>query len=177
MATLQLLIEICLFRGKTQDLPASINLVALAAIASILVDSISFPGREFEFRHLLFAVLQSGLFGAGLWLILKLRKFPARWIQTATALYAINAFFSVLVLPLTPALQEMAKADAQLVFGWQALVAVLLSGWFLAVMAQVLREALEVSLLASFAASLALMIAVFMAGSLLAAFLGLYAES
>ncbi len=66
MATLRLLIEICLFRGKTQDLPASVNLVVLAAIASILVDTISFPAREFEFRHLLFAVLQSGLFGVGL---------------------------------------------------------------------------------------------------------------
>lgn len=176
MATLRLLIEICLFRGKTQDLPASVNLVALAVIASVLVDTFSFPSQGFELRHLLFAVLQSGLFGAGLWLVLKLRKFPERWLQTAIALYAINAFFSLLVLPLTPALQEMAKADAQMVFGWQALVAVFLSGWFLAVMTQVLREALETSLLAGFAASLALMIAVFMAGSLLAAFLGLYAE-
>ncbi len=176
MATLRLLIEICLFRGKTQDLPASVNLVALAVLASILVDTASFPAPGFEFRHLLFAVLQSGLFGGGLWLVLKWRKFPERWIQTASALYAINAFFSLLVVPLAPALQEMAKADAQLVFGWQALVAVFLSGWFLAVMTQVLREALETSLLAGFTVSLALMIAVFVVGSLLAAFLGLYAE-
>jgi len=177
MDILRTLFDICLLRGRPQDLPTSSALVMYAAGIGVVIDTFSMPGQGFEFRHLVFAILQTGLFGGLLWVVLKWRGHAARWIQTATALYAINALFSLLVLPLTPALHEMGGPDGQPVFGWEILLAFLLSVWFLAVMARVLREALEVSLLASVGASLALMISVFVIGTILAAMLGLYASS
>jgi len=177
MTTLRTLFDICLLRGRAQDLPTSIALVGLAAGVGILIDTFSLPGDKFELRYVVFAILQTGLFGAGLWLVLKLRGFTARWIQTATALYAANALFSLLILPLTPALHALAKSGGTSTPGWEVLMASMLSIWFLGVMARVLREALESSLAAGIALSIALMIGVFIVGSMLAAMLGLYAES
>jgi len=177
MNTFRTIIDICLLRGKPQDLPTSFNLVLLAAGAGIVIDALSLSGNGLDMQQLLFAALQTVLFGAGLWLLLKQRGFVSRWIQTATALYAVNALFSLVILPLLPALYDMARADPPTTMGWQQLAAVVLSGWFLAVMAQVLREALEVSLGAAVVISLALMIALFMVGTLLAAMLGLYAPT
>lgn len=176
MHFLRLIIDICLLRGRTQDLPTSPQLLVLAALAGALVDYLSMPNREFDLGRLLFVVFQAVLFGAGLWLVLKLRGFPARWVQTATALFAANALFSLLLLPLMPALAEMIQAGPQATLGWQGVVMMVLSGWFLAVMARVLREAMESSLLASFALSLALIFAVRMAGLLLAPLFGLRVE-
>lgn len=176
MPVLRLIIDICLLRGKPQDLPTSVNLLALAALAGALVDYLSMPSRGFEIGRLLFVVFQAVLFGAGLWLVLKLRGFPARWVQTATALFAANTVFSLLLLPLLPALTEMIEAGPEATLGWQGVVMMLLSGWFLAVMARILREAMEMSLLGSFAVSLALIFTVRMIGVALAPLFGIGAE-
>lgn len=176
MSWLRQIIEICLLRGKPQDLPTSVNLLALAALAGALVDYLSMPSRGIEIGRLLFVLFQVGLFGGGLWLVLKLRNFPARWVQTATALFATNAVFSLLLLPLVPALAEMIQAGPEATLGWQGVVMVVLSGWFLAVMARILREAIETSLLGSFAVSLALIFAVRMIGVALAPLFGIGVE-
>ena len=175
MPFLRLIFDICLLRGKPQDLPASHTLLVLAALAGVVVDFLSLPNREFDFGRLLFIVTQAVLFGTGLWMLLKLRGFAARWTQTATALYAANALFSLLLLPLIPALAEMLEAGPPASLGWQGMLMMVLSGWFLAVMARVLREALEASLLGSFGLSLALIFAVRLAGFALAPLFGLKA--
>jgi heme/copper-type cytochrome/quinol oxidase subunit 3 len=174
MNTLRLLIDICLLRGKAQDLPAAVALVVLTALAGILVDYLSLPERGFHVGRLLFVVSQTVLFGAGLWLVLKLRGFPARWTQTVTALYAANAAFSLLLLPFLPALAETLTRGQDSALGWQMYLVLAVSGWFVAVMARVLREAMESSLLAAFVATLALIFAVRVAGLALAPLFGLH---
>ena len=175
MAFLRLILDICLLRGKPQDLPTSHTLLVLAALAGVAVDFLSLPEPGFDLGRLLFVISQAVLFGAGLWLLLKLRGFAVRWTQTATALYAANAVFSLLLLPLIPALAEMLEAGPPASLGWQGMLMMVLSGWFLAVMARVLREALESSLLGSFGLSLALIFAVRLVGFVLAPLFGLKA--
>jgi len=174
MHTLLLLFDICLLRGKAQDLPTSSTLVALTALAGILVDYLSLPDHGFNVARLLFVASQTVLFGAGLWLVLKLRGFPARWTQTVTALYAANAAFSLLLLPFLPALAETLKQAQDIALGWQMVVVLAVSGWFIAVMVRVLREAMESSLLGGFVVALALIFAVRVVGLTLAPLFGLH---
>lgn len=176
MNVLRLFLEICLLRGKPQDLPTSVPLLVLTVAANVVIEYLSLGGKAFSSGELLFVLFQVMLLGGGLWLILRQRRFANRWIQTATALFAANVFFSLLMLPLLPTLHEMAKVGPAMVINWQLLVAFALSVWSLMVMAHVMREALEISRIASFVVSLALMISIFMLSSFLAAVLGLYQE-
>jgi len=177
MKIISTLFQICLFRGKPQDLPTSSALVMVAAAGGVAIDALGLPGEGLDGRNLVFAVLQTGLFGLGVWLLLSMRGFAARWTQTVTALFATNALFSLAMLPLTPFLHQMLQATTPVEPGWQVIVAFVISSWFLAVVALIMREALEVGLLASFGVALALMFGVFIVGSMLAAVLGLYPQS
>jgi len=171
------LLQICLLRGKPQDLPTSMTLVIIAAVFGVIVDLFSLPAEQFAIRSLAFVLLQTVLFGFGIWIVLRTKGLVARWMQTATALFAVNAMFSLLILPLTPALHQMLQSTTPVDPGWPGIAAFLLSSWFLAVVALVLREALEVGLLLSFAIALALMFGVFIVGSMFAAILGLYPQA
>jgi len=177
MSTFTTLLQICLFRGKPQDLPTSTGLLLGAALSGIAIDALGLPGAGLDGRNLVFALLQTTLFGFGVWLVLSTRGFSARWIQTSTALFAVNALFSLLMLPLTPALHQMLQSTGPVEPGWQVMVAFLISSWLLAVVALILREALEVGLLASFGVALALTFGVLIVSSMLASMLGLYPQA
>jgi hypothetical protein len=170
---LRLILDICLLRGKPQDLPTSGTLALLAAAASVVVDYLSLPDHAIDLGRLLFVVSQVALFGAALWLLLRQRGYPERWTQTVTALYAANAVFSLMLLPFLPALAEMVRQGAAAGMGWQGYVSLALTAWFLAVMARVLREALELGMLASFLVSLAVIFVVRILGLVLAPLFGL----
>lgn len=176
MNVLRLFLEICLLRGKPQDLPTSMPLLVLTALAGVAVDYLSLGSDDFSVGQLLFVLFQVVLFGGGLWLILRQRRFANRWIQTTTALFAANAFFSLLLVPLLPALEQMLRAGPQAAPVWQGYVMLAVSGWFLAVMARVLREAIEVSMLVSFVTSLVLIFAVRVTGMVLAPLFGIAAD-
>src|SRR4030065_227061 len=143
MSILKIIRDICLLRGRAQDLPASMNLVWLTAAASVAVNALGMPERATDLAQLLFIASQAVMFGAVIWLLLRLRGFAARWTQTVTALYAGDAVFSLLLLPFLPALMEMIKQGPEAKPGWEAYVLLALSGWLLLIIARVLREATE----------------------------------
>jgi len=172
MNIVRLILDICLLRGRAQDLPASSPLVWLTAAVSVVVDILSMPEPRLDVARLLYATSQVALFGASVWGVLKLRGFPARWMQTISALYAANALFSLLLLPFLPALAEMVEKGPGATPGWEAYVMLALSVWFLAVMARVLREAAELGLLASFFTSIACLAFVRFLGLLMAPLFG-----
>jgi hypothetical protein len=173
MPILKIILDICLLRGRAQDLPASMNLVWLTAAASVAVNVLGMPEQVPDLAQLLFIASQVALFGAGVWLLLRLRGFPARWVQTMTALYAVDAVFSLLLLPFLPALMEMVKQGPEVRPGWEAYVLVVLSGWLLLIIARVLREATEWPLPLAFLAGFATLLAVRIVGHLLAPLFGL----
>ena len=127
----KIILDICLLRGRAQDLPASMNLVWLTAVVSVAVNALGMPEPDLDLAQWLFIASQAVLFGAAVWLLLRLRGFPARWMQTVTALYAVDAVFSLLLLPFLPALMEMIKQGPETKPGWEAYLLLALSGWLL----------------------------------------------
>lgn len=176
MNTLRLIVEICLLRGRAQDLPAGMQYVWLTGIASAAMDILSLPTESITAGHLLFIAMEVSLFGATLWAVLKLRGVPERWMQAVTALYAANAVFGLMLLPFVPALAEFARLvqqGASPAAGLEVYATMFLSGWFIAVMTRVLREATGWALGLSLAATFACIAFVRIAGAILASAFGL----
>lgn len=173
MHILKIILDICLLRGRAQDLPASMNLVWLTAAASVAVNAVGMPERATNLAQLLFIVSQAALFGAVIWLLLRLRGVAARWMQTITALYAVDAVFSLLLLPLLPALMEMIKQGPEAKPGWEAYLLLAISGWLLLIIARVLREATEWPLPLAFLAGFTSLMAVRLIGHVMAPLFGL----
>ena len=175
MPILKIILDICLLRGRAQDLPASVGLVWIAAAASVVVNTLGMLGQDVGFAPLLFIVSQVALFGAVAWLVLRLRGFPARWLQTMTALYAVDAVFNLLLLPLLPELVEMLKQGPDVVPGWEGFTMLALVGWLLLVNARVLREATEWPLPLAFLTGLTMLLVVRMIGIFVVSLFGLAA--
>jgi hypothetical protein len=153
MPILKIIFDICLLRGRPQDLPASWNLLRLTVLATVLtgyarvvrVDGSGLGG-------LVLVIFQAAIFGAVVWMILKVRGRPERWLQSIAALYAVNALFSLMLLPVLPQLAEAGKhaleafqQGAATPIGWELLFASAADIWYLLVMAQVMRHATELS--------------------------------
>lgn len=177
MNTLRLLLDLCLLRGRVQDLPASMGLVGLTAAASVAISMLALPDRGADLERLLFVATQVALLGGGVWLALRLRGFAARWMQTISALYAANAVFSLLKLPLLPALLEMMRQGPGGELTWQVYVALVVEVAFLAVTTRVLREALETGIVRALVAGVAIVFAVEMIGLVLAPLFGLTGQT
>lgn len=177
MPILKVILDICLLRGRAQDLPASMNLVWLTAIASVAVNAVGMPERATNMGQLLFIASQAAMFGGVVWLLLRLRGFTERWLQTATALYAVDAVFSLLLLPFLPALMEMIKQGPEAKPGWEAYVLLMLSGWLLLIIARVLREATEWPLPVAFLAGFTSLLVVRVLGHLIAPLFGLLVQA
>lgn len=175
MNFLKNILDICLLRGRAQDLPAAVGWVWLTAIASVMVNSLGIPSENRDVLHVLFIASQVALFGAVVALLLHLRSFPARWMQTMTALYAVDAVFSLLLLPLLPALVGMLKQGSEVKPGWEGFALFFLSGWMLLIIARVFREATEWPLPLAFLVGLTSLLAVRMMGLLLVPLFGLKA--
>lgn len=177
MNFLKTILDICLLRGRVQDLPTSTGLVWMTAAASVAVNAFSMPGPNLGIAQFMFIAIQPALFGGVVAVLLRLRGFPERWRQTMTALYAVDAVFSLLKLPLLPALVEMLKQGGQAEFRWQGLVLFFLGGWLLFITARILREATEWPLPLAFVASLAALLVVFMLSYLLMPLFGFPAQA
>lgn len=177
MNVLKIILDICLLRGRTQDLPVSVRLVWIAAAVSVIVNSLGLLGQDIGLGPLLFIVSQVALFGAAVWLVLRLRGFPARWLQTITALFAVDAVFNLLLLPLLPALVEILRQGPQTSPGWEGFAMLALVSWLLLINARVLREATEWPLPLAFLAGLTMLLAVRMVGIFLASLFGLVAPA
>lgn len=180
MHNLKIILDICLLRGRTQDLPASMNLVWLTAAVSVTVNALSMPERATDLVQLLFISTQAALFGVVVWFLLLLRGFPTRWMQTVTALFAVEAVFIILVLPLWPTLREMLEMIRQgleVKPNWETYAFIALGGWFLLITARVLREATEWPLPLTFLAGFTVQLVVNFLGYLIAPLFGLMVQA
>ncbi len=139
---LQLFIDICLFRARPQDLPASPFLLLLCIVVSIATGFIP------VLNHLkgVYPALAASLMDTGLILLFLrgglyfLEKEP-RFLQTATAIFGsgavINIPLLVLELMFAAAQSDVMQAVATLLF-------LLLVVWSLLVLGHILRYALDI---------------------------------
>jgi hypothetical protein len=156
------ILEICLLRGRPQDMPTSPLLVALLALLSVVVDYLGGVGEPHGAQRVAIAALHTAAFGGVIWAALKLRGRPERWWQTIAALYAANVVVSLLLLPVLPQIAQLLEKGAEASPGWGVYVFIGGGLWFLMIMGQVMRQALDMPLLLSVLISIACMLVAFL---------------
>ena len=150
MPLIQLFIDICLFRKGPQDVPVSRFLLGLILAFNFLLSTGLLLIEAELIQALSQAACAMGLMLAFLYLILKLARLAPRFLQTATAALGSDTVFSLGALPLMAAGQFQPE--------WQGSLSLLLSAlmlWAIAVLAHILREALNLPYLAGFGLALA----------------------
>jgi hypothetical protein len=142
-ALLNLFLDICLFRKGPQDIPASAVLMKLCLLAygasGFLVLLLGAPAPVALLQILLDLLLLAGL----LYWILLLSRHPGRFEQTLTALTGAGALIALLALPLMHwIVRQGPGGDAVL----PSLFMLGLMFWSIAIIAHILRHALETTI-------------------------------
>lgn len=122
-------------RRGPQDVPYSPTLLLLALIPYALLGSALAAFAMPVSRALLYGPTEAALLGALVYAALAVRRRPARYVQTLTALVLVGVVFNALSLPLT----ALARPENGLGLLILALVA-----WSFAVSVHILRLALEI---------------------------------
>jgi hypothetical protein len=143
LALFNLFLDICLLRKGPQDVPASATLVKMCLLAyglsGLLVLMLSTPIPVALLQILLDMVLLSGL----LYLALILRRHPKRFEQALSAVTGTGALMGLLALPLmTWIVRQESGGDTSL----PSLLLLVLMVWSIAIMAHILRHALDTSI-------------------------------
>jgi hypothetical protein len=136
-----LFLDICLFRRGPQDVPAGMPLLKLCllgyGLSGFLVLLLSTPPPVAILQILLDLVLLAGL----LQLALLARRHTQRFTQTLSALAGTGTLMGLLALPLMGwIVRQGSDGDIQL----PSLLLLGLMAWSIAIMAQILRHALDV---------------------------------
>lgn len=132
-------------RGGPQDFPHSPRLAVALLAVGISLDAANGialgRGAQEPARALLSASVVLGLS----WVALAIRRLTARYLQTATALLACGAAFALMSLAIAPLMAPALAADAPLDGGARVLAAVALGlfFWQLAVLAHIMRNAMD----------------------------------
>jgi len=146
------LIQLCLVRGKPQDLPASPQLLAMTMGAYIVTNLIpSFGTGQFG-KLVLIAVVEALATLAVLWVFLRVAQKAPRLVQAGTALFGAIALAQLVTAPFTTGFASSLQTESgTLAIGPDAplipLVLLLLFGiWMIAIMANVIRHTFETTL-------------------------------
>ncbi len=143
---LQLFMDICLLRGKPQDLPSSRFLFSLTLGASLLV---SLPALTLNLGGPLPA-LAAGIMDIFLTIVflrggLYILEKDARFQQTATAVFGAGAILNVIAMPLEVTIASVAESGATLP-PMAGLLYLALVVWSLVILGHILRHALDTRL-------------------------------
>lgn len=139
-AALKTLFDISLLSGRPQDLPASHTLLALTlagALASNYLVDAAYAAALTRFQ---FAVAEVALLGFTIWIILAVRQRPHRWRQTMIALYGSSTVVNIAAWPIVSWMPQAQSSGVALLLG------LVVSIWFIAILARILRFALDASL-------------------------------
>jgi hypothetical protein len=133
------LLDIALLRRGPQDLPYSPTLLVLAISASALASLVARGASGMPLLSLVLIVAYTAAFLHG---VLQMRQLTARFVQTATAVFGTDALITLVALPLLGAFTASGTQPAAgALLAYLALVA-----WNVAVLAHILRNALDTGL-------------------------------
>ncbi|NIR60494.1 MAG: hypothetical protein GWO02_13765 [Gammaproteobacteria bacterium] len=140
---LERFIEVCLLRAGPQDLPASRALLGLALIAYVAVLTaiglVDLGWHNAVARTAVDLALTAGL----LHLALHVRRVPARFVQSLSAIAGTGALLGAVLWPLAAWVTSAERGDAAAALASLATLAVLI--WSLVVLGHILRHALSLS--------------------------------
>lgn len=136
-------LALCFFQANPQDLPYSPRLMWLAALAALLTQLRPQPQPWLATAA---ALVQLAVMGLFLHTLLLVHGKPERWTQTATAVFGTIAVTNVAAWPVLWWLQQIGPGPATAL---PLFVGLAIGVWFLAILAHILRHALEVGTLAA----------------------------
>lgn len=140
--TLQTLIQICLLKAKTEDLPVSINSLYLAAFAMffglMITDSIRTP----DTNVLATSLVNVGLLMLVLRILVILFKKPERWLQFTTAIMGCNA---LIMLAIAPFIAMALNDNTQNLMSFARLVILAAMIWSVVIRVRIMKDTLEIT--------------------------------
>jgi hypothetical protein len=145
---LQLFINLCLFRHQTQDVPRSETLLLATAALAVITSAINAVPNAGLIRGMFMSVGQVLLFALLISLILRFRSLSERSTQTLTAMFGATTLLQLLALPFFGWHESLLPdgPDPVMVLTTPLLIAAVIAIWSLAVMASILRQAMECGL-------------------------------
>ena len=145
---LQLFINLCLFRHRAQDVPRSETLLLATAALAVITSAINAVPNAGLIRGLFMSVGQVLLFALLISLLLRFRSLSERTTQTLTAMFGATTLLQLLSLPFFGWHERLLPEgpDPVMVLTTPLLVAAGIAIWSLAVMASILRQAMECGL-------------------------------
>ncbi len=147
---INILIRICLFQAKPQDLPTAQQLAIASGVVLALIGAfggnISLDENIDTGSMTLFSFAHVITLGALVWLVLHNKGLAERWYQSITALYGTQALLTLLTMPM---ISWHARLAGGLVFdenftpSLPLFVAAMLAFWSFAVAIYILRITFE----------------------------------
>jgi hypothetical protein len=141
-ALIQPFINLLMFRAGPQDMPASNNALKISMLTCFLTDILGAAGMLGLKLALVLSAGQIALYAGFIFLLLKINQKTERWLQTLTALFGALALINLASYPFIHNLNLF--ADGKLALTPGILIVAVLQLWFFAVMARVLRDAIEI---------------------------------
>lgn len=147
IALLRPFFQICLLRGRPQDLPAAGVLLGFCIVVYFTTGVfVAWPGREFIDAVFISLVDTPILLGFTAFL-LAVRSHTERWLQTATALTGAGTVFNLIVIPIVLLINVQSYSEAGITLLQLSLVILLI--WNVAVIGFIYRHALELPFMAA----------------------------
>ena len=142
---LQLFINLCLFRHKTQDVPRSETLLLATAAFAVITSAINAIPNAGLIRGLFMSIGQVLLFALLISLVLRFRNRSERSTQTLTAMFGATTLLQLLALPFFGWHERLLPdgPDPVMMLTTPLIVAAGIAIWSLAVLASILRQAME----------------------------------
>ncbi|HCK76304.1 MAG TPA: hypothetical protein DHW07_04090, partial [Gammaproteobacteria bacterium] len=141
-------INLCLFRHQAQDVPRSETLLVATAGLAVITSAINAVPNAGLIRGLSISIGQVLLFALLISLVLRLRNLPGRAPQTLTAMFGATTLLQLLALPFFGWHETLLPdgPDPVMALTVPLLIAAGIAIWSLAVMASILRQAMECGL-------------------------------
>ena len=141
---LRLFINLCLFRQQAENIPKSESLLLVTSLALVVIAGTSAAPTEGLIRGLLLHSFQYIVWGVVIWLTLKLKGLPERWVQTLTGIFGATTVLHLLTLPLFGWQESLVSPETgTLVFTPALLIAGSIGIWSVCVMVSIFRQAME----------------------------------
>lgn len=154
-----LYVDICLLRAGPQDLPASLFLVLLTGVISVVTGTLVIVESFATLGDALAAQLLDILLLLGfLRLALQRTGKPERFLQTTSALFGTGVLLNLIMMPLQ--LLEPTDSSGFGISNLGGLFYLLLILWALVITGHIFRQALEVRMAAAIAIALGYFLAV-----------------
>lgn len=143
------LLQLCLVRGKPQDLQASTQFLVIAVAAYIITNLLPSLGDASFSKMVLVSAAKAVTTLAVLWIFLRVSQKSARFTQTAIAICGALAIAQLVIAPFAASIEApIQNVDGKLDVGADLPLVplLLLFVWVTAIMANILRHTFETTL-------------------------------